>query len=166
MSAMFTNRISQKLHEEHRATMAIMERLETLLTSQRRAPPDSNAHASFLRDVAVSVESEVNRHFDFEEHHLFTFLDSAGDVAIGAHLTAEHTAMRPLGARLATLSRAAAAGGCDEASWNELRQVGMDYCERMLTHVQKEEMALLPLIEESMDVETEEQLYDVYVANA
>ena len=36
----------------------------------------------------------------------------------------------------------------------------------MLTHVQKEEMALLPLIEESMDVETEERLYEDYVANA
>jgi hemerythrin-like domain-containing protein len=162
---MFTNRISQKLHEEHRATMAVMERLEALLSSQRRAPPDGNTHAALLRDVAASVESEVNRHFDFEERELFTFLDAVGDTAIGAHLTAEHTAMRPLGARLAKLSRAAA-GGCDDTSWSELRQVGLELCERMLTHVQKEEMALLPLIEEAMDVETEERLYDVYVANA
>jgi hemerythrin-like domain-containing protein len=162
---MFTNRISQKLHEEHRATMAVMERLEALLSSQRRAPPDGNTHAALLRDVAASVESEVNRHFDFEERELFTFLDAVGDTAIGAHLTAEHTAMRPLGARLAKLSRAAA-GGCDDTSWSELRQVGLELCERMLTHVQKEEMALLPLIEEAMDVETEERLYDAYVANA
>jgi hemerythrin-like domain-containing protein len=162
---MFTNRISQKLHEEHRATMAVMERLEALLSSQRRAPPDGNTHATLLRDVAASVESEVNRHFDFEERELFTFLDAVGDTAIGAHLTAEHTAMRPLGARLAKLSRAAA-GGCDDTSWSELRQVGLELCERMLTHVQKEEMALLPLIEEAMDVETEERLYDAYVANA
>jgi hemerythrin-like domain-containing protein len=163
---MFTNRISQKLHEEHRATMAVMERLEALLTSQRRAPPNGNTHAALLRDVAASVESEVNRHFDFEERELFTLLDTAGDVAIGAHLTAEHTAMRPLGARLAELSRTVASGGCDDASWAELRQVGLELCERMLTHVQKEEMALLPLIEESMDVETEERLYEDYVANA
>ncbi len=163
---MFTNRISQKLHEEHRATMAVMERLEALLTSQRRAPPNGNTHAALLRDVAASVESEVNRHFDFEERQLFTFLDTVGDAAIGAHLTAEHTAMRPLGARLAKLSRAAAAGGSDDASWAELRQVGLELCERMLTHVQKEEMALLPLIEESMDVETEERLYEDYVENA
>jgi hemerythrin-like domain-containing protein len=162
---MFTNRISQKLHEEHRATMAVMERLEALLTRERRAPPDGNTHAALLRDVAASVESEVNRHFDFEERELFTFLDAVGDTAIGAHLTAEHTAMRPLGARLAKLSRAAA-GGCDDTSWSELRQVGLELCERMLTHVQKEEMALLPLIEEAMDVETEERLYDAYVANA
>jgi hemerythrin-like domain-containing protein len=162
---MFTNRISQKLHEEHRATLAVMERLEALLSSQRRAPPDGNTHAALLRDVAASVESEVHRHFDFEERELFPFLDAVGDTAIGAHLTAEHTAMRPLGARLAKLSRAAA-GGCDDTSWSELRQVGLELCERMLTHVQKEEMALLPLIEEAMDVETEERLYDAYVANA
>ncbi len=163
---MFTNRISQKLHEEHRTTTAVMERLEALLTRERRAPADSNTYASLLRDVAASVESEINRHFDFEERQLFTLLDTIGDAAIGAHLTAEHTAMRPLGARLAKLSRAAAAGGSNDASWAELRQVGLELCGRMLTHVQKEEMALLPLIEESMDVETEERLYDDYIANA
>jgi hypothetical protein len=29
----FTNRISQTLHEEHRATIALMERLEQLIAS-------------------------------------------------------------------------------------------------------------------------------------
>jgi hemerythrin-like domain-containing protein len=161
---MFTNRVSQKLHEEHRTTISVMERLEALLTKGRRAPADGNTHAPLLRDVAASVESEVNRHFDFEERHLFTLFDTIGDAAIGVHLTSEHKAMRPLGARLGELCRAAAAGGLDDAGWAELRQVGTELCGRMLTHVQKEEMALLPLIEELMDAETEERLYDEYIA--
>ena len=32
----FTNRISQTLHEEHRATIALMERLEQLMARHRR----------------------------------------------------------------------------------------------------------------------------------
>jgi len=32
--------------------------------------------------------------------------------------------------------------------------------------VQKEEMALLPLLEESMDAQTEARLYETYVENA
>jgi len=32
--------------------------------------------------------------------------------------------------------------------------------------VQKEEMALLPVIEEAMDVETEARLYQEYIENA
>jgi hypothetical protein len=35
----------------------------------------------------------------------------------------------------------------------------------MLVHVQKEEMALLPLLEESMDGEMEARLYEAYVGN-
>jgi hypothetical protein len=35
----------------------------------------------------------------------------------------------------------------------------------MLAHVQKEEMALLPLLEENMDAEAEARLYQEYVEN-
>ena len=37
----FTNRISQTLHEEHRATVALMERLEQLITRHRHGSPDT-----------------------------------------------------------------------------------------------------------------------------
>ena len=73
--------------------------------------------------------------------------------------------MRPLGEKLAALARASEANGFDAASWEEFRRTGMELCERMLVHVQKEEMALLPLLEESMDGEIEAQLYEVYVGN-
>ena len=164
---MFSNRISQTLHEEHRATVALMERLDGLIASNRRRPPDATAPATaqLLRELAGGVEAEVNRHFDFEEQYLFTYLQTIGDEAIGAHLTDEHLAMRPLGRRLAALARAGEASGFDEASWTEFRQLGLELCERMLAHVQKEEMALLPLIEESMDADMEARLYEEYVEN-
>jgi hemerythrin-like domain-containing protein len=164
---MFSNRISQTLHDEHRATVALMERLDRLIASHRRRPPDGKepATAQFLRELAGGVEAEVKRHFDFEEQHLFTYLRSIGDEAIGAHLTDEHSAMRPLGERLAALARAGEASGFDDASWEEFRRLGMELCERMLAHVQKEEMALLPLIDESMDGEMEARLYEEYVGN-
>jgi hypothetical protein len=87
-----------------------------------------------------------------------------GDEAIGAHLTDEHTAMRPLGIRVAELARTARAEGFNENGWAEFRRLGEELCERMLAHVQKEEMALLPLIDESMDAETEQRLHDEYSA--
>jgi iron-sulfur cluster repair protein YtfE (RIC family) len=73
--------------------------------------------------------------------------------------------MRPLGLRLAALARAASAAGFDEASWAEFRKTGQELCERLLGHVQKEEMALLPLLEDTMDAETEAKLYSEYVGN-
>jgi hemerythrin-like domain-containing protein len=163
----FANRISQALHEEHRATVALMERLEVLLARNRHEPPDTAAVgvAKLLGDLATGVETDVRRHFDFEEVRLFTYLDAVGDQAIGAHLTDEHSIMRLLGTRLAEVAREAATSGFDEASWAEFRRLGQEFCERVITHVQKEEMALLPLLEETMDANAEMQLYEEYVAS-
>jgi hemerythrin-like domain-containing protein len=163
----FTNRISQVIHDEHRATIALMERLEQLLARHRREPPEIAAGvAQLLADLATGVEADVRRHFDFEEGRLFTYLEAAGDEAIGAHLSDEHSAMRPLGMRLAEVAREAAARGFNEASWAEFRHLGQEFCERVIAHVQKEEMALLPLLEETMDADAEMRLYEEYVATA
>jgi len=166
---MYSNRISQALHEEHRSTTALMERLEKLIIHHRRSgPPDVNdrAVAQLLTELSTSVEADVDRHFAFEENAVFAYLNENGDSAIGAHLTDEHGMMRPLGLRLAELARAAAGKGFDAAAWDEFRQLGQQYCDCMLAHVQKEEMALLPLIQEMMDPDTEARLFQDYVENA
>jgi iron-sulfur cluster repair protein YtfE (RIC family) len=163
-----TNRIVQVLHDEHAATVALMERFEQLLGRQRRDDaPDTKAPgvAKLLSELAVSLPGEVERHFAFEEEQLFPYLAAAGDVGIGAHLTDEHSAMRPIGNRVATLARTAATQGFDAAAWHEFRRLGQELSDRLLAHVQKEEMALLPLLEESMDADTEERLYQEYVEN-
>jgi hemerythrin-like domain-containing protein len=160
----FANRVSQTLHEEHRATIGLLERLEQLIARHRRSAPDIGDPAvkDLLSQLATGVAAEVQRHFDFEEQHVFAYLDSIGDSAIGAHPTDEHSAMRPLGARLSEMAQRAAQAGFDEAAWGEFRRLGGDLCERMLMHIQKEEMALLPLCEESMDAETEARLCQEY----
>jgi len=164
----FTNRISQTLHDEHGATVALMERLEQLLAHRRRGGPpdksDSNV-GRLLSDLATGIESEVERHFAFEEDHLFTYLEAMGDAGIGQHLTSEHQAMRPLGKRVAALARAALANGFTPAEWDEFTRLGRELGDLMLAHVQKEEMALLPIIEDNMDSETEARLYQEYVEN-
>ena len=66
----FTNRISQTLHEEHRATTALMELLENLIVRQRRSgPPNASDRgtAQLLSALSAGVEAEVERHFAFEE---------------------------------------------------------------------------------------------------
>jgi hemerythrin-like domain-containing protein len=165
----FANPVSRTLHDEHGATVALMERLEQLLARFRRGGmPDARdaVVAQLLADLAVGVAAEVQRHFAFEEERLFTYLAANGDEAIGAHLTDEHGAIRPLGTAVARLAGAAAARGFDPASWQEFHRLGRELVERMLAHVQKEEMALLPLIEEGMDAETAERLLREYLENA
>jgi hemerythrin-like domain-containing protein len=161
----FSNRITQTLHEEHRATVGLMERLEQLIGRFRKGgPPDASdpSVAKLLGDVSTGVTHEVERHFDFEEAELFRYLAEVGDQAICDHLTEEHTAMRPLGVALAAIAREARESGFEAAQWEEFRRIGQELCDRMLAHVQKEEMALLPLLDENMNAEKEAELFEKY----
>jgi len=121
----FSNRISQTLHEEHQATVALMERLEQLIARQRRSPPaNERGVAQLLDELSRELGADVERHFAFEEAQLFTYLDAIGDKAIGAHLAGEHAAMRPLGTLLAALARNARDNGFDGPGWDEFRHIG------------------------------------------
>jgi hemerythrin-like domain-containing protein len=163
----FKNRISQTLHEEHRATLVLVERLEALMAAHRHKPPELGIAgvAPLLADLSSALETEVWRHFDFEERCLFTYLEDGGDREIGAHLTEEHAVIRPIGTELVKLAREVSAQGFDAPRWDKFRRLGRDFCERILAHVHKEEMALVPLIEDTMDAETEARLYREYVEN-
>ncbi len=164
----FANRISQALHDEHGATVALMERLEQMLQRSRRSGPPDTADggvARLLSDLSAGIEAEIERHFAFEENHIFTYLEAIGDAEIGSHLADEHAAIRPIGARVAAVARTAAANGFAPAEWEEFMRLGQELSDRLLAHVQKEEMALLPVIEENMDPETEARLFQEYVEN-
>ena len=164
----YANRISQTLHDEHAATVALMERLEQMLARGPRGSPPDKADgnvARLLSDLSTGLEAEIQRHFAFEEDHIFTYLAATGDGRIGEHLTSEHAAIHPIGTQVAAIARAAATDGFAPAEWEVFKRLAQDLSDRMLTHMQKEEMALLPVIEENMDPETEARLYQEYVEN-
>ena len=76
---MYSNRVCQKLHDEHMATLALLERLERLVASNK--PPEANdtSMRSLLIDLAVAFETEIWRHFAFEEKYLFDYFAQSGD---------------------------------------------------------------------------------------
>ena len=163
----FARRVNQVLHDEHVAAIALMQQLGQLIARSRGSDmPDARDPAvrKLLNDLSTSLSGEVERHFAFEEERLFTFLSAIGEEAIGAHLTEEHAVIRPLGRRITILARTAAASGFDEAGWTEFSRLGPDLSQRLIVHAQKEEMALLPLLEETLDGETDLQLFEEYSA--
>ncbi len=160
----FSRRTAQLLHEDHQATLAVIEALEQMIARARRKAPtlDDPAVAKTLKLAASAIEQEVSAHFAFEENELFTRLEEAGDVGIGAHLRDEHAAILPLGAEVATRARAALEQGFDDTQWSEFRSVAAELIERMYAHIQKEEMALLPMLEDLLDPETDMSLAEAY----
>jgi len=146
----FNRHISRRLHEEHLATLALWGRLEAALAAGRH-------DAALLRSAAASLERELDRHFRFEEAELFPRLAEAGEADIGELLREEHDTIRAAGMRFIALTK-------EDPSSKEVRTLGLELAERLVSHVQKEEMALLPALDDFIDEETDHELDSAYAA--
>jgi iron-sulfur cluster repair protein YtfE (RIC family) len=146
----FNRHISRRLHEEHVATLALWGRLEAALAAGRH-------DAALLKSAAASLERELDRHFRFEEAELFPRLAEAGEGDIGELLREEHETIRAAGMRFIKLVS-------NEITNPEVKILGLELAERLVNHVQKEEMALLPALDDFIDEETDHELDSAYAA--
>ncbi|MCC2111596.1 MAG: hemerythrin domain-containing protein [Hyphomicrobiales bacterium] len=161
----FERHITRMLHEEHRVTLAAMENLDALLQKSRRGDViDSNDPEirRLLTSVDENIGSSISTHFSFEESELFTRLAEYGDEAIAMHLTAEHRLILPLSEKLGQMIAEALAGGFTPETTNAFRDAAADLIEHMMVHIQKEEMGLLPLLDDILDPETDFELSEQY----
>ena len=151
----FSRQVSHRLHEEHLATIQLWGRLEQSVAARA---PEAELLAAY-RNCSAALADDVNRHFAFEERELFPRLAQAGDGDIAELLTEEHDAIRHGAERLRALL---AAPSADAGIAQQLRATALELAERMVAHVQKEEMALLPALEDLIDEETDRELALAY----
>jgi hemerythrin-like domain-containing protein len=163
----FQRRIPQLLHEDHQATIVIIEALDDLLARARKSAPDMTAPDTIrtLTQVANAIREEIGTHFAFEENELFTRMEEAGDVGIGMHLREEHKALLPLGRQVSDMAGEALKNGFDPAAWNRFRDLSAELIERMFAHIQKEEMAFLPMLDDLLDAQDDIELAGAYSDN-
>jgi hemerythrin-like domain-containing protein len=131
------------------------------VTAASAASPEMTQLAAAL---ARLLEQDIGRHFDFEERELFPRMDDAGEGDIASLLKEEHEAIRAVALEILPLVRQAAQGGLDIDGWRRLRPAAMEMIERQVAHIQKETMALLPLLEDLLDDETDRELAFDYAA--
>jgi hemerythrin-like domain-containing protein len=162
---MYTHLVNQTLHNEHEATLALLDQLEKLVARGGSGKRDS-LDASHLRATANFIDTELRRHFDFEEQSLFGLLAEAGDDEICEHLLHEHEQLLGLGARLGVLARGAAAGTLDAAGEQELKRVALQFAAELRGHIDKEESSLLPALEDALDEQTDARLNEAYALTA
>ena len=115
--------------------------------------------APLAAELVRLLELEVGRHFGFEEAELFPRLEEFGAGDIGRLLRGEHDDIRALGAELLPAARSAAASGGGSGA---LRQLALELVERQISHIQKETMGLLPLVDDLLDDEADRQLAMAY----
>ncbi|OIR02374.1 hemerythrin HHE cation binding domain protein [mine drainage metagenome] len=160
--------IGTLLHEEHLHTLAALQRLEAFLSRQgnRKAPDVGDAGVrDILSHLLTDVAAEVDRHFGFEEGHLFPVLNQRGEMGIAMILTEEHRTILPLAKDLAALAASALeAGGFSPEAWRDFHDRGGELCEREMFHIQKEEMGLLAAISMFVDAADDAELAVAYRA--
>ena len=158
----FLRQVSQTLDTEHRSNLDLLGRLEQALTRSPRAGDDGFARlaGAFVR----LLEQDIGRHFDFEENELFSRMTDAGEGDIAGLLREEHDAIREVAAEVLPLARAAAAGTLDAAGFDALKRGALEMVERQVAHIQKETMALLPMLDDLLDDELDRKLAFAYAA--
>lgn len=160
---MNSTQVGRMLDEEHRSNLELLARVEQAVG---RAPAATPALAELLARFGHAMEHDIQRHFHFEEECLFPRLAEAGDGAIAALMTEEHEAIREVAEEVLLLVREMAEGRIDEESWDRLRIVTLELVERQVSHIQKETMAVLPLLDDLLDPDTDGQLALEYAAAA
>ena len=166
---MINSQTARALHEDHRANLDLLGRVELALSRlpRNRLPDGAGPDSELTRLVAAlqrQVTQDVERHFVFEETELFTRMVESGDGGIAALLGSEHDAIRDVAAELLPLTQAQAQGSLDAAGWAALARGALELVERQVSHIQKEEMALLPLLEDLLDDETDARLAMAYTS--
>ena len=157
----FERQVSRTLDEEHQAHLGLLGRVEQSLAGR-----DRRAFTALAGALALHLENEIGRHFDFEERELFPRMTEAGDGDLAALLAEEHATIREVATELLPLARAAARGPLEPQADAALARLGLEFVERQVAHVQKESMALLPLLDDLLDDETDRTLAFEYAASA
>ena len=77
----------------------------------------------------------------------------------------EHATIRAVAEPLAGLLRQTLAGGLTQPmQWQTLKTLGLEFSERLGSHAQKEDGALLPVLEQLLDEDTDRELFGAYAA--
>ena len=155
----FLRQVCNALDDEHRASLELLGRAERACAQGE--PAD---WAPLAAPLLRQLEHEIGRHFAFEEQQLFPRMAEAGDADLATLLAEEHHTIRAVAEDLLPLARAAAAGPLPAADGTALRRLVLELVERQVAHIQKESMALLPLLDDLLDDETDRQLAMDYTA--
>ena len=163
----FQRQTNRRLYEEHAATLQLLARVERVFSGRAGAyppPADDAAWSPFARTLLGAIEGELARHFEFEERDLFPRLEDAGDGDLVALLNEEHTTIRAVAQALAELLRQSLDAGLRPEQWQTMKTRALEFNERLGSHAEKEDGALLPLLENLLDEDTDRELFGAYAA--
>jgi hemerythrin-like domain-containing protein len=147
------------LHDDHTATIALLTEVERVVLSRRAAPVQDDEEAGrLIGRLCKALNGEVSGHFDFEEASVFPMLAEYGAADLGDLLTEEHHVLRNVMNDIVASAGATRAAGFSPESWGAFRRLCGELVERLTSHIEKEERALIPALEDALTTEIDTEL--------
>ncbi len=138
--------VDKLLHEEHVATLDIVNKLEVRIGTgkwDRRLDASKATDKLLLEELLAMMDTEVHHHIPFEEKELFPRLDEFGFEDVTNMLFDEHEAIRSLVSSLRPLTADALATGFAADKWTIFYGLLADLASLVIFHIQKEEMGVI-----------------------
>ena len=158
--------LSHTLDTEHRSSLALLGHVEAAFARlSRKGGARDPDFIQLAAGFARLIEQDLARHFDFEERELFPRMAQAGEADIAQMLQEEHDTIRAVAAEILPLVHAAAAATLDDAGFDALKRGALEMVERQVAHIQKETMALLPLLDDLLDDAADRELAFAYASS-
>lgn len=158
-----STQICKRLHEEHAAVFDLCRNMELAFSRQAEAPAAEDAEwKKLLGQISRAMEHEVWRHFNFEEKSLWPLLQESGDGDLAVLLDEEHEVIRDVAEALTSGIALAQAGRLAPAAWRKLKTAALEFAERLVSHAQKEDLSLLPVLDNLLTPEQDNELFGAY----
>jgi hemerythrin-like domain-containing protein len=146
------------LHDDHMATVALLTEVERVVLSRQAAPGQNDETGRFIDRLCKTMDGEIAGHFDFEEVSVFPRLAEYGMADLGDLLVEEHHVLRNVMNDIGIAARAARVNGFSPDTWGAFRRLCGELVERLTSHIEKEERALIPELEDALTPEIDTEL--------
>ena len=159
-----SSQIARALHEDHMAVLALLQRLETACLTATPPGAEDGVFRALSSELVAAVETEVRRHFDFEERDLFPALQDSGYGDLADLLTEEHGEIWPVATAVVERLRSARDGGWTVEAWSGFRPQAFELAERLQSHIEKEERALAEAVADTFEGDDDAAIAMAYAA--
>jgi len=146
------------LHDDHMATIALLTEVERVVLARQAAPVQGDQTGRFIDRLCKTVNGEISGHFDYEEASVFPVLAEYGMADLGDLLVEEHHVLRNVMNDIVAGAGTARADGFSPEAWVAFRRLCGELVERLTSHIEKEERALIPELEDALTPEIDTEL--------
>ena len=162
--------INRCLSREHKELSHLLQSFRNFLYLHGigQQPDWSSTHASkLLNDLRTTFGSALPRHFAIEEDELFPLLEGAGLWQLVEILQEDHRLIKKLiGTVKPLLDKAQKNGRLTEQEWQRMWREGDALVTELSDHAEREEIGLMPELEEILEDEQADEIYRRYRASA